>query len=222
MIFYKNNPIDLGRTLKQQGISSSTILQLSNLKYMSIYVQYTKNTGLTNTKIFVPNNKTILELKAIITRRIPILKGQAFELHDNNDVVADDRMVRTVIKDGQGLGIITKSGRPIDQIGDDDTMQVDEDEHEEQTLVNWIENGKKVDHWIDFDYKGKTGKDLQEAITKYLKEKTGKTGNFTMKYAFHLITLNEELKWGETQIMPVDLEWGATYINPSQTATVIE
>src|SRR5438128_10153973 len=59
IVTYKGNPINLGQTLRQQGISSSSILKLSNIKYLAITMFYYTKAGRQTIKIYIHNNRKI-------------------------------------------------------------------------------------------------------------------------------------------------------------------
>ena len=220
IVTYKDNPINLGQTLRQQGITGSSILKLSNLKYLAITVFYHTKAGRQTTKIYIPNNRNVVELKATLVKRIPYLKGKYFDVHDNEDEpFSDETMIRTKVQDGGGLAISLKNGGPID--GEEEDMVIDE-EHEGQISITWGFMSTRQTKWLDFDFNDKTGQELYEAIKKFLDEAKLLQGEFTMTYQFHPIRLSDKLNWEGKQDMPVTINWGKSYVNPTQIATIIE
>ena len=87
--------------------------------------------------------------------------------------------------------------------------------------IKWTHEGKFKSCEMEFDAEGKTGKDLKEEITEYLAANSLGYGDFTMKQFYVLIPLNKKLNW-HAPYLSVELFWGTSYVNPSQTATLIE
>ena len=100
---------------------------------MAITIFYITTKGCQTTKVYVPNNKNIVELKAILNKRIPFIKGKIFDINNNKDIIADDIMFHTKVQDGGGLGVSLQSGGPID---------VDDEEIEAAGAERWQRNGR--------------------------------------------------------------------------------
>jgi len=194
-------------------------LTLSSNVNFFITVQYKtlKELGAT-TNLTIPNNKTVLETKAACVRRIPILKGQEFDLLEHKgEVMNDDAMLNTKVRDRGIIGIYLKDGQAVDAL-DDDGMDVDIPP-EGQLRVRYNE---KKDHFdIIFDTNGKTGADLR----KIIKEELTKLGlgdkEFIMRYNFNNLTLKEPLDHWDTPYQILDVVWGSTYTY-GNIATIIE
>jgi hypothetical protein len=185
---------------------------------MMLYIHFRTSAGLQNTKIYFPNNKNITELKAIVARKITLLKGKEFYLGTQDEVYAGDVMVRTKVSDGGGLSVSLPSQECIDV--EEDPME--EDDHEGQIAITWGHLMHKKTFWMFFNAKDKTGQDLKDAITKFLDKEGQLKGDFSMKHIFHLIPLAQKLNWeNDRPSMAIELDWGAAYVSSTQTATIL-
>ena len=220
IVVHRGNVIANDRTLKDQKIDGTTKLTLSSNVNFFITVQYKtlKELGAT-TNIIIPNNKNVFETKAACVRHIQILKGQEFDLLDHKgEVMNDDAMINTKVRDRGIIGIYLKDGQAVDAL-DDDGMDVDIPPEGHLTVRY---NDKKDSFDLKFDPKNKTGADLHKAIKETLSQKGLGDKEFVIKHNFHILSLKEPLDHWEQPYYAAEIQWGSTYTYGSNIATIIE
>jgi hypothetical protein len=219
IITFKGNAIDFNKTIKDQGYTSHTILTLSNIKNLRVNIQYSLKEGEQIFSTFIASNKVGSELKAALTRKLSILKGMDFELWNHTQELLDGNMIRTLIKDGDSLRILTSKGNVIDETIEDEDVEMEEETN--LLHISWVHKGKSEQTQMTFDHKDKTGQDLKQAIEEHLAAEGIGYGDFTMKYNFHPIMPSETLVWGNSYTT-LKLYWGQSYNSSNSISTIIQ
>jgi hypothetical protein len=222
IITHQGHYLDLNRSLKDQGIDGKAKLIVSSNVNMLIRIQYVTRKALATTTVTIPNNKLVIELKARIVNKIPILKDQAFDVFNvDQDQIRVDSPVNTVVKSGGMLAVGLKNNAAVDAL-DDEEMDTDSLPPNHIRIHYNDSTNTPVQADLEFTPEGSTGKDLKEHIEAFMSHDEKLDGRpFVMKFEFHLVKLNEPLDHWSKKSLPLEIIWGEDYSSASTSVIVV-